>query len=403
MAVRRRKDSRAYMIDIYYHNENGKLKRSRRSAGIGVSLKEAQKLERRMKKELERKGFRIVAEKKVGVEKTHQPEKIAAFSGFAYYWFENYCRANNKLSEQHSKEMILRIHLVPFFEDQELREIEPEQITAYIAEKKGSGLSDKTINNHLAVLRKFLNTAKEWGYIEHNPMSGIKALKTAPSSFGFYTEDERDRFLAVCQEQEPYWYPFFLTSFLTGMRLGEMCALTWKDINFDSSSIRVSSSVWQGHRGTPKSGRSRAIPLHSRLKEVLLNQKGRPDELIFKAKRGTPLTRNSVRKPFRRIQEAAGLRRIRLHDIRHSFASQLIMNGQPMKVVQELLGHSDIRMTDIYSHLAPSMNQDAVEGLLSAKNEPKSRHSVGTVIDLGEFSETPEIEKARKHKGLRAV
>ncbi|HPQ71175.1 MAG TPA: tyrosine-type recombinase/integrase [bacterium] len=53
----------------------------------------------------------------------------------------------------------------------------------------------------------------------------------------------------------------------------------------------------------------------------------------------------------------------------------LIMNGQPMKVVQELLGHSDIRMTDIYSHLAPNMNQDAVESLLPAKNEPKSRHS----------------------------
>jgi integrase len=68
------------------------------------------------------------------------------------------------------------------------------------------------------------------------------------------------------------------------------------------------------------------------------------------------------------------------------FASQLILIGQPMKVVQELLGHSDIRMTDIYSHLTPNANQDAIESLLEVPNEPKSGRNMGTVIDFSEFS-----------------
>jgi site-specific recombinase XerD len=89
------------------------------------------------------------------------------------------------------------------------------------------------------------------------------------------------------------------------------------------------------------------------------------DQFVFLAKRGTPLTRNSMRDPMERACKKAGLRCLRFHDIRHSFASQLVMNGQPLKAVQELLGHSTIQMTEVYSHLSPNVNHEAIGTLLS--------------------------------------
>lgn len=349
---------------------------------MGTTLKEAQNLERRLKKEVERKGGRIIE----GTSKQQRHDKSAAFSGFAKHWFDNYCQANNKPSELNSKESILRIHLVPHFKDHDLREIDSEQVTSFIANQKTKGLTAKTINNHLAVLRKLFNTACDWGYLEVNPMNGIKLLKAPQPAFDFYTVGERDRFLIGCQDREPFWYSFFLTAFLTGMRLGELCALNWNAVDFGNDLIEVNASVWQGQRGTPKSGRTRRIPLHSSLKDLLSSMQGESDEPVFKNLSGESLTGNSIRKPFRRIQEAVGLKKIRFHDIRHSFASQLILIGQPMKVVQELLGHSDIRMTDIYSHLTPNANQDAIDSLLEAPKEPKSGHNMGIVIDFSEVS-----------------
>jgi integrase len=156
----------------------------------------------------------------------------------------------------------------------------------------------------------------------------------------------------------------------------------WKDVQFDNGIIVVSRSVWHDIEGTPKSGKSRMIPMHRKLIEILRQHCGRPNDLVFKTKDDRALTRNSVRKPFVRIQNAAGPRKIRIHDIRHSFASQLVMAGQPLRVVQELLGHSTIQMTEIYSHLSPNMHHEAVDALLAAEKKSEFRHGLGTVCHL---------------------
>jgi len=291
----------------------------------------------------------------------------------------------NKPSTQASHRMVIREHLFPFFRHTPLREIEREDILRFIAQQRKKTLSAKTINNQLTTLRKMLNCAVDWGYLARSPMQGVKQLKEERTGFDFYTEEETQRFLDICQETEPFWYPFFLCATTTGMRLGELRALRWKDFHFDSNVILVQRSVWRHHEGTTKSGKERQIPLHPTLRETLATRRGRPKDFVFRTRQGKPLTRNSMRKPFRRIQQGAGLQQIRFHDLRHSFASQLVMKGVPIRVVQELLGHSTIQMTEIYSHLAPNVNQDAIEKLFEHRSATKGRHVLGTVVDIEAF------------------
>jgi integrase len=248
------------MIDFYHLSENGKRKRFRRTVGKGTTLKEAEKLERKWKRELEREGSRILelADKNDSVIKY---EKSAKFSGFARHWMDTYAKAHNKPSEQKSKEKILRVHLVPFFMDQDLREIDREQIEEYIASRKRKKLAPKTINNHLAVLRKLLTTANEWGYMETHPMAGVKALKDTVKEFDFYTLEEVELFLDAAKKYRPDWHSFFCVGFYTGMRLGELCELRWKDVDFERVNIRVQRNVYDEIVGTPKGGKARNIPM----------------------------------------------------------------------------------------------------------------------------------------------
>jgi len=142
---------------------------------------------------------------------------------------------------------------------------------------------------------------------------------------------------------------------------GEIFALMWQDINFKRSRILVRRNYVKGRFGTPKSGKSRIIPLSPRLETVLLPHQRSEDDLIFYYQEDeTPLTRNRVKHAFWRALKRAGLRRIDLHEIRDSFASQLIMESRSLKEVQELPGHSDIKMTMKYAHLSPGYLKEAV-------------------------------------------
>jgi integrase len=327
MALRRRQDAKTYFIDLWFLDESGKKKRYRRSTGRGVTRKEAEKLETQLKAELTAKGRMILSDAAIvlragkPVQETPAGKSASPFSGFAAHWFANHVRVRNKASEQHNKEMILKEHLGPFFGHTPLNEITAEDISRYIAQKLGASRGQKSVNNHLAVLSKLFNSAVEWGYLDRSPMVGIKKLKAVQREIDFYTAEETRAFVDACEQGEPFWYPFFLVAFATGMRLGELCALRWKDIDFDRNVIAVRASVWQGIEGTPKSGKGRLIPLHPRVRDVLAPVRRAKDELVFHAKGGTPLTRNSMRDPMERACKKAGLRCLRFHDIRHSFAS----------------------------------------------------------------------------------
>lgn len=362
MAVRKRPDRDVYMIDIYYQDQRGVQQRLRRSVGRGKTLKEAQKIERDLKRELTIMGHTL-AENGFSAP---SDRKEAAFSGFADHYYEIYCKVHNKPSELRAKEMIFRLHLVPFFGDRDLREIDQELIEKFIALKLKQGLSPKTINNRLGVLRTMLNIAIKWGYLEKNPVNDVKTLKTPPDEFDYFTPEESDKFLEAAIQKHRIWHPFFLLLFRTGLRLGEALELRWKDIDLKRKMISVRRNFHRGHVGTPKSGKGRDIPMTPALTEALKARKGKKGDLLFVTRNDRHIGRTTILRNFHKICDTAELRHIKIHEIRHSFASQLVVKGVHLQVVQQLLGHSDIRMTMRYSHLSPQQHHDAVAMLEDA-------------------------------------
>ena len=370
MSVRRRKwtDSdgalrEAWVVDVQAEGKDGRLRRLQRVCPV-QTRRAAEKLEHTLRVELLDKD-----------REASPAEEIPLFSDFAGRFIETYAVTNNKLSEVKSKRKILRVHLNPEFGNLRLDAIGPPEIEVYKAKKIKAGLARKTINNHLTVLRKMLVTAIEWRLAVVLP--AIKWLKTPQPEFDFLTFEETER-LIDCAPND--WRAMIIVAVRTGLRIGELLALRWIDVDLDAGRILVRQAVSEGIIGTPKNGRSREVALSKQAAEAL-REHPRRGPLVFCARNGAMLTRFAPREPLRFAAKRAGLRFIGWHCLRHSFASQLVMRGAPIKAVQELLGHSTIEMTMRYSHLSPDARREAVQ-LLDVK-EPVTlvwRTSTGVVL-----------------------
>jgi integrase len=196
-------------------------------------------------------------------------------------------------------------------------------------------------------------------------------------------KEEVNLFLEACSTHNPEHYPFFICAFRTGMRLGELLGLQWKDVDWNGKFIRVSRSYKLGRLTPTKTGKVRRVDLSDQLfealktlklkrkKEALKNGVGEIVGTIFH-RGGEFMEQNYIRRVFKRLLVKAGLREIRFHDIRHSFASLLLSDGACPVYVKEQLGHTSIQMTvDIYGHLIPSSNREMVNRL---DTQPTSTH-----------------------------
>jgi integrase len=276
---------------------------------------------------------------------------------FSTDFMEKYARVENKPSEVRSKTTVFNKHLIPFFGEMKLSEISRRDIDAFKAAKVAQGLKPKTINNMLTILRRCLYIAVEWEVIEHVPK--VKWLKAPEPDFDFLDFDEAERLLQAAKA-EPEWYVMMLTGLRTGLRIGELRALRWQDVDLVAGRLSVRQAVAKNDLGTPKSGRKRTIELGRDIQAALKKHRHLRGELVFCQPDGRMLTENECKHPMRRTCRRAGLRLIGWHTLRHTFASHLVMRGAPLKAVQELLGHADIRMTMRYSHLSPDVRRDAV-------------------------------------------
>ena len=360
MAIRQRKENGPYYLEISYKDPTSKKwKKLVRTTGT-KNKKEALRIEKQMKLLLDKE-----LDSELSTDGAAKTEKKAAFSGFAKTWLDNYAKPNNKPSTIRNKVYHIKEHLVPFFKNTQLKDISTEQIERFIALKVKSGLSKKTVNNITTTLRSMLKKAVEWEYLEKSPMDGVKMLKIEKTKRNFYTEEERELFLEACKQHKPAWHPYFLTAFLTGMRLGEINALQWRDIHFESQTITVQRSIWYDKLGTTKGNKYREIPLHPYLAETLKQHKHTKSLFVFCQNDGKHFSECHMRKAYEYVCKKAGIRKLRFHDIRHTFASHLVAKGIHLKVIQELLGHEDLKTTMIYAHLAPEMSKDAVWALMS--------------------------------------
>ena len=308
---------------------------------------------------------RVLAGESLDGSEQRKEEEDQIFSKFAERWVSQYpLIAGNKPSEIASKKSIVENHLVPAFGKLHLKEITTKRIDAFTASLLLAEKSPKTVCNVLGVLSRCLRSAVEWDELERVP--AMNKPSVPPPDFDWLIRDESEALLAVARDHTDFATLQFALD--TGCRAGEQLAMRWGQIDFRLGKVLIRRAVWQGNEGTPKGHKRREVPLTKRLERTLKKHRHLRGPYVFCNDDGSPLTINQLEFVLKRTLPRAGLRQITWHSLRHSYASQLVSAGVSLRVVQELLGHSDIRTTMRYAHLAPGACRDAVAVLDGQKS-----------------------------------
>jgi integrase len=199
----------------------------------------------------------------------------------------------------------------------------------------------------------------EWGELDRLPCA-IKVLPNPKKTMGFHDAEEYERLLAVAQKRSQDAYLMVLLGGEAGLRLGEIVALEWGDVDLQARRLTIQRSDWCGHVTVPKGGRSRRLPMTQRLTSALKASRHLRSARVLCLLDGTPITRDRVIKAIRGAQRVAGLRQAGVHVLRHTFCSHLAMKGAPARAIQELAGHADLSTTQRYMHLSPAATEDAI-------------------------------------------
>ncbi|MBE6724060.1 MAG: site-specific integrase [Ruminococcaceae bacterium] len=269
-----------------------------------------------------------------------------------------------KKSTMENKRFLINLKITPFFGKMPLNEIRPTDVRRWqnslteYRDEEGSGYSEtylKTINNQLSAI---FNYAVQYYDLRDNPCRKAGSIgKSRASEMLFWTKEEFLRFID-CMMDHPVSYAIFMTMYYTGIREGELLALTPADIDFENSTLRVNKN-YQRIKGediittpkTPKSNRVISIPesLKVCLREYIDQCYGlEPDDRLF------PYTKHFLDYELKAGCDRSGVKRIRVHDLRHSHVAALIEMNIAPKLLQDRLGHEKIQTTlDTYGHLYP--------------------------------------------------
>ncbi len=319
-------------------------------------------------------------------------------------WLATYARVHCEPSTVQNYELALRKHVLPALGHKRLREITREDLQKLVAEKVNAGLSRSWIRSIIAPLRELLNHAMDDGLLDRNPALRLtrfsQKAKAQKGRIDPLTPEEELRLLETAERDYPRWYPLFLTALRTGMRQGELLALERGQIDFAGGYIQVDRSLSCGRVVPTKSGRIRRIPLSPVLAKTLAALKElrtadatyrgqRLSPIVFCTRKGRHLHPRTILDAFYACLDRARLRRVRFHDLRHTFATRLIANGTSLAYVRDLLGHSSIQITvDVYGHLCPSGSREAIADL-----DPPKRNLSATDRSIHVTGRTQEKAK----------
>jgi len=273
--------------------------------------------------------------------------------------FLEWSEQHNKPSSVAAKDVALRVHLLPALGHLRLDAVELRAEVGALTEKMlGEGLSPKTVNNTVAVLRKLLNLAAEdWGHIQQAPKL-MKKLRHHQPKADFLDVEEANRLLAAA---EPAWRTFLLVALRTGLRVGELLGLQWKDVDSKLGQLLVRRTRWRGQELLPKNGRERVVPLTRDALAALIAHRHLRGPHVFCHEDGKPFAHWEVEEVVPDACKAAGVKRLTNHGLRHTFASNLVQQGVHLVVGKDLLGLQSLGMVLRYAHLAESATRDAVQ------------------------------------------
>jgi integrase len=303
-------------------------------------------------------------------------------------------------------------HICPRLGDRQVHDLEQRDVDQLVQRMLASGLAPKTIRNVVGTLHSVLALALERQLIERNPcqMARLPEVRRT-GDIRFLTPDEVERVLAADPGDDDEtiaatfpvgskyggpkavrdWWPVLrllvLTAAMTGMRLGELRALRWRDLDYSAMKVRVRQSYVRGEYGAPKSRRSvRAVPLASRVvteldahhRATVWNQDS--DLVLAHPHTGRPLDRVRLLRHYHAALMRADVRPVRIHDLRHTFATTMAASGDvSLRTLQEWMGHLDARTTQLYADYMPGHREaeivDQAFGRTDSNWTPKVAHT----------------------------
>lgn len=338
----------------------------------------AQKISERERSKLRGQGFFV-------------QEKIL-FSDYAQQWLKIKIIPNKTQSTANSYESMIRVHCMPVIGYKPLHEIGIKEANLILMNLRGRGNNAQGINHIITVLKQIFNDAEKEGVIERSGLRHLKRLKVTDNVWSYWEEMDINRFFI--QIRNLPLYPLLVTAIYTGMRRGELAGLKWDCIDFTRKQIIVKRvRDRNGLRDTTKTGKSRLVPINPTLYPILIelwNKRLNDNQFVFTKGNGDDLDAHHLGREFDNYQKKVkGLKRIRFHDLRHTFASQFVMKGGNIYTLREILGHTDVKMTQRYAHLSPEHLKGATDFMTfdSFKIEPNPNLTRLGVMQLERLSE----------------
>jgi integrase len=350
------------------------------------------------RKEVAEKLKEVLREQQLGVNIA--PERLTVET-FLTTWLEDVVRRRLRPRVYETYAQIVRTHLVPHLGTIQLAKLTPEQVYRMLVLLADAGKAANTIRNVHAVLRRALNQALRWGKVNRNVATLVELPKPTrveaeqgagalqPRQMKMLSPSQAQRLLDTVAGHR--WACVYHVALELGLRRGEILALRWTDIDLDRKVLAVTGTMHRHsgklNRDAPKTESSRRLlPLTDRLIAALQEHKARQDnerarlgegwvdlDLVFTTGHGTAIEPHNLFDHFKAALRAAGLPKMRFHDLRHSCASILLAQNVHPRVIMEILGHSEIGTTmNLYAHVIPEVQQSAMQ-LLSQALAPQTK------------------------------
>ena len=256
---------------------------------------------------------------------------------------------SSKTAKSHTRDITSIKNLLGEFSGKLISDITSHALESYMNKRKGI-VTPATVNREISCMKHMFTKAVQWGYLSDNPIMSVKRFKEPPARVRYLADGEIDKLLSCCNE---HLKSIVITALNTGMRKGEILNLQWSDVDMKNRIITLRKT---------KNNETRTIPINDWLLDELKSTGQQiNDQYVFCHENGKPY--DDIKTGFKGAVRRAGIKNFRFHDLRHTFASRLVMAGVDIRTVQELMGHKDTKMTMKYSHLSDAHLREAVKRL----------------------------------------
>ena len=347
-----------YLNGRQYKKTLGLIRKDHVRSGEGLSRTQAQKALREARARIERESSPL----RDGSVKENVRMTVREAAEMHFRWLEG--KGRKERTVEGYREM-LDARIVPYFGERPIAKMTPRDVERFIDHLRSIGRKPETIKNYVSLLHAVCKTCVRRGLVRENVVARADNIPTGQDTDGVLRYLRMEEVEAIIRAEHDddlgqTMRTIYVVATMTGLRMGELRALKWGSIDFDAQKIRVEQSFGGGRLTRPKSRRSqRAVPMPLRVAQALAQHSQQSsyatdDDLVFcHPHHGSFLSDQTIRDRFKKACAAGGVRRVRFHDLRHTYGTLTASAGVPLRVLQGYMGHASYSTTEIYAQWAP--------------------------------------------------